>query len=341
MMDDEKRDDVASSRTPKKLKSSTVRGLVAAGVFVVVAVGLMFPTGTGTLSSMGINAIAAICPLGALESVFGSWTFVPRALIALAAMVLIVVVIGKAFCSWICPIPYVQNLFKTKKRTNRQDEERRKAASYALANWREGKQVVRRKVPLDSRHAVLGGALLSTAIFGFPVFCLVCPIGLTFATFILLWRFVQFNEPTWGLIIFPAIVILEVVVLRKWCGKICPMGALLSLASTLNRRFRPTVDAATCLRDAKGLGCEACAHACPEHIDPHADLGERPMTECVKCRSCAHACPVHAITLPFKVFRRPILPMEDRRGDPAAQGEGSHGVAALGSETGLDGSRHS
>lgn len=323
------------------MKSSTVRGLVVAAVFVIVAVGLMFPTGTGTLSSMGWNAIAAICPLGALESVFGSWTFVPRALIALVAMVLIIVVVGKAFCSWICPIPLVQNLFKTRKRTRQEGEERQKAANYALENWKEGRRVSRRKVPIDSRHAVLGGALLSTAIFGFPVFCLVCPIGLTFATFILLWRLVQFNEPTWGLIIFPAIVILEVVVLRKWCGRICPMGAFLSLVSTLNRRFRPTVDTTMCLRDTKGVGCEACAAACPEHIDPYADLGERSMTECVKCRSCAEACPVHAIMLPCKVPRKSTSSIDDRSGDEEARREGPGTVAALGPKTRCDDSHHS
>lgn len=286
------------------MKSSTVRALVAAGVFVVVGVGLALPTGTGTLSSLGWNAISAICPLGAIESAFGSWAFIPRALIALAAIVLIVMVVGKAFCSWVCPIPHVQNLFKTKKRRQLEAEERQSAAHASLVNWKEKRPVEHSKVPLDSRHAVLGGALLSTAIFGFPVFCLVCPIGLTFATFILLWRFVQFNEPTWGLLIFPAIVILEVVVLRKWCGKICPMGALLSLVSSLNKRFRPTVDARACLRDTEGAGCEACAAACPERIDPYADLGERSMVECVKCRSCADACPMSAITLPFSTKKK-------------------------------------
>ena len=151
---------------------------------------------------------------------------------------------------------------------------------------------------------MLGGALLSTAIFGFPVFCLVCPVGLTFATFIVLWRFVQFNEPTWGLLVFPAVIVLEVVVLRKWCGRICPLGALLSLVSTFNRRFRPTVDSKACLRDVEDVGCKACAQACPELIDPYADLGNRSMTECVKCRSCADACPARAITLPFRAVRR-------------------------------------
>ncbi|MFR0707830.1 MAG: hypothetical protein ACLSIH_12425 [Eggerthella lenta] len=78
---------------------------------------------------------------------------------------------------------------------------------------------------LDTRHATLLGALGASAVFGFPVFCLVCPIGLTFATFIGVWHLFQFNETSWGLIIFPAILVLEIAFLRKWCAKICPVSA--------------------------------------------------------------------------------------------------------------------
>lgn len=304
------------------LRSSTARGLVAAAVFVAVGVGLAFPTGTGTLSSLGWNAVAAICPLGALESLLGAGVPVVRALVALVAIVLIVVVVGKAFCSWVCPIPHIQDLFKSKKRRQREAEERQEAADRAWSRWKDDVSPSRPKIPLDSRHAVLGGALLSTAIFGFPVFCLVCPIGLTFATFVLLWRLVQFNEPTVGLLVFPAIVVLEVVVMRKWCGKLCPMGALLSLISTLNRRFRPTVDRDICLRDTGQAGCRACAAACPEHIDPYADRGDRPMTECVKCRRCADSCPVHALALPLKSQKPdPVNRAGDGGGGESCKGE--------------------
>lgn len=280
-------------------KTPVIRALTAALVFVVVGVGLALHTGTGTLSSFGLDVVASICPLGALESLLGTWAFVPRLLIALVAMVLIVLVAGKAFCSWLCPVPHVQNLFKGKKRKAQEAQERSEAADYALENWRQGKKPARKPVELDSRHAVLGGALLSTAVFGFPVFCLVCPVGLTLGTFILLWRFVQFNEPTWGLIVFPLIIIVEVLVLRRWCHTLCPLGALMSLVSKGNKTLRPVVDHTQCLRDAEGADCRACDTVCPEHIDPYADLGERPMSECVKCRGCADVCPVRAIRLPL------------------------------------------
>ena len=284
----------------KGIKTSTIRGIVAALVFVAVGVSLVFATGTGTISSFGYNFVAAICPLGALESFFGSWSFVPRAIIALMGVGLIAYFTGKAFCSWICPIPHVQNIFKTKKRRALEKEERSISAQESYEKYCDGQTVSHPVVKPDVRHAVLGGALASSAVFGFPVFCLICPVGLTFATFILIWRFIQFNEATWGIIVFPLIIILEVVVLRKWCGRICPMGALLSLISAKSKHFQPIVNHEMCLRDTHNAACKHCAEACPEEIDPVANLSSTSVSECLRCRSCADACPVHAITLPFR-----------------------------------------
>ena len=145
---------------------------------------------------------------------------------------------------------------------------------------------------LDSRHAVLVGTLAFAAVFGFPVFCLICPVGLTFATIIGLWNLVQFNEPSWALIIFPIILILEVTVLRKWCSNICPISALVSLLSNLNVTLRPRVKADACLR-SRGVDCHACVDACPEQLDPHS----KRIPECSKCGKCVEACPAKAISI--------------------------------------------
>lgn len=147
-------------------------------------------------------------------------------------------------------------------------------------------------VQLDSRHAVLAGTLASAAVFGFPVFCLICPVGLTFATIIGLWNLVQFNEPSWALVIFPIILIAEVTVLRKWCSRICPISALVSLLSNLNVTLRPRVKADVCLR-SRGVDCHSCVDACPEQLDPHS--GRIP--ECSKCGKCVDACPAKAISI--------------------------------------------
>ena len=134
--------------------------------------------------------------------------------------------------------------------------------------------------------------MASAAVFGFPVFCLICPVGLTFATIIGLWNLVQFNEPSWALIIFPIILVAEVTVLRKWCSKICPISALVSLLSNLNVTLRPRVKADVCLR-SRGVDCHSCVDACPEQLDPHS--GRIP--ECSKCGKCVEACPMHVMVL--------------------------------------------
>ena len=286
----------AIKKSQKKLKTSMLRALTATAVFAVVAIGLAFATGTGTLSSLGWNSVAAICPLGALESLLGAKAIAVRSLIALAGAVIIFVLAGKAFCSWVCPVPHFQNLFKSRKDKQVEAQARSKAADRSLERWEKGETVKREAV--DSRHAVLGGALLSTAIFGFPVFCLVCPVGLIFATFILFWRLIQFNEPTIGSIIFPVILIVELLVFKRWCGVICPLGALMSLISKANKTFKPQVNTEICLR-SDGSSCKACASACPEHIDPVNNLGDRSVDECVRCKSCSDVCPAGAILFPF------------------------------------------
>ncbi len=182
----------------------------------------------------------------------------------------------------------------------------------------------KRKFSFDSRYLVLLGALVSAFIFGFPVFCLICPIGLTFGTVVSIVRLIGFNEPSWGLILFPAIIVIELVVLKKWCHMLCPVSAIISLVSTFNRTFRPKADEEKCLRTA-GEPCAVCASVCPEHIDPRSDLGTRPLSECTRCGACVEACPRGALSF-VKVRKGPRKSMDS--GDATSPGSAAKSVAA-------------
>lgn len=290
---------MSKEKTPR-LSLNVVRIAVLVVVLAVAVGSAVFGLGVGNLSSMGWGAVAYLCPLGALEGMLGTWAFVPRALIALAAVIILALLVGRAFCAWACPVPPLRRLFRTKGRAQAEAEEQAQAAEEAARHYAAGTKPARAgKLDLDSRHVVLCGALGSAAIFGFPVFCLVCPIGLTFAIVVGLVRLVGFNEPSWGLLVFAAILVLELVVLRKWCAKICPVGALLSLLGKVNRTFRPQADASKCLRSTEGAACGACAAACPEMIDPQGDRGVRAISDCTRCGKCADACPTAALGFPL------------------------------------------
>lgn len=277
-----------------------IRKAVRFLIVVVLLIALFAGWQTGTLCSVGYDAIAYICPLGALETIFGSWAFVPRVLICLAAAVIVALVFGKAFCSWVCPVAPLSDLLRGKKAREKDECERTQAAHRVLERWSDtnAAQAEKHKPFLsrvDGRHVVLAGSLASAAVCGFPVFCLVCPIGLTFASAIALYRLIGFNEPAIEVLVFPALLVLELTVFRKWCHRFCPVGALLSLLSRGNRTFKPHVNASMCARHA-GSSCAACAQACPEHIDPCADLGDRSLAECTRCGACVNTCPAKALS---------------------------------------------
>ena len=334
------------------MKTKTLRAVIPVAVGVVVAIAFAAHIDIGAPSGFGWGDIALLCPLGALAAMVASKTLIPRAVIALVIAIVLILIFGRAFCGWVCPIPVtrkIPSLFKGKKKAPAASKAMDisaagKGSSESLAAKPHGanpeealneavpgeaceladdafeasvKASVKRnlhancdsktgcvacadlKAKIDSRHFVLAGGLLSAAIFGFPVFCLVCPIGLSFATLFLVVALFGTGDLTWALIAVPALLVLELVVFRKWCSKICPLSALMSLIGLMNgKTLRPTVDADKCI-EKHGAKCGKCHEVCEVSIDPrHPELGAN-FNECLKCRACVEACPGKAIEMPF------------------------------------------
>lgn len=298
----------------KKKNTALWRFLVMLAILVIAAIGYFTTFGLGTVCGFGIDSITLLCPLGALLAMIAERTAIPMALISIVVVLIICIVLGKVFCSWICPVHFLSKL-KPKPRNKLTKQEKKLLAGVCGQNAGKasagaGKASAgcatcalpcgkSKGIKIDSRHGILAAALVSTGIFGFPVFCLICPIGLSFATVFLIMRAFAFGEATWSIVLFVAIILVEVILLPHWCGRFCPLGALLSLFSGLNKTFVPQVDESKCLNN-QGNECNRCVHACPEGINLHdIAAGETTINDCSKCKACSDVCPAGAITFPL------------------------------------------
>lgn len=305
----------------------TLRVLIPLAILGAAGIAFITNSGMGTLSSFGWRDIAVLCPVGALGTMLASKTAIPRAVISLVLFVGAVILLGRAFCGWICPVPVwskIRNLFAKQDKNAETERGQRRAAQRAaeaskpltekeLALLQHGCRKHREHFePQNSRHLVLGGALLSAAIFGFPVFCLLCPVGLSFAGVFTLILLFGTGDVSLSVIAIPIVLAVEVIFFKRWCSHICPISALMSLVSKFNRTFRPAIDDAKCLETAKGARCGRCASVCEVGIDVrHPQLGTS-FDECTRCMECVDHCPGEAITFPLYTKKTEVnaLPQE-------------------------------
>jgi ferredoxin-type protein NapH len=249
--------------------------LVALVVFLEVFGKLRY----GGICSLGLGGIFAVCPLGFLERSLAARELLPQ-WPYVAFVVLFLILLGRVFCAWICPTVLLQRVFKIKRGSRPKQD----SAPIAL-NWAS-----------YSSYAVLGGVLLASFWFRFPVFCLFCPIGLFFGFLYAVGRFFSLDSLSLELVLFPAMLMLELWLMKSWCRSICPLGALLSIVSKLNHFLVPAVKKDKCLT-SKGINCQACKRVCPEGIDLNKTNNILTPNSCTKCLECYERCPAKAIRI--------------------------------------------
>lgn len=297
----------------KKLSVRVMRALVASLFVLIVFLGFALHGGLGTFSSFGPGDLAAVCPLGSLEVLFAQKTWIPHVVVSLVVFATVCWLLGRVFCGWVCPVPWLDRFvhFFGKRKDPAPFVAQRGTRPVVCSPAAAAGEVKKKKmIPIapvgqagkkagTSRlpYWILGGTLLSSAVCGFPVFCLICPVGLTFAVVVGFWRLFAFSE-VGMLLVFLGFVLLELIVLRRWCHLFCPLGALMTLMSKMNRFWHPRVDPQRCLRSRVGVPCDRCEVACPEGLAPY-DPAVGEASRCTKCGLCREACPADAVRFGF------------------------------------------
>lgn len=230
-------------------------------------VGLWIAKGT-LAASLTLGLLPLTDPLVALQSFLAGHipetTALLGAAIVLAAYLLIG---GRTYCSWVCPINPVTDLA-------------------AWARRRLGLDMKPWRLSRATRLALLAGMLTASTLTGSIAFELVNPITT-------LYRGLLFGLSL-GLASTAAIFLLDLFVApRAWCGHLCPVGAFYGLLNTQGL-LRVSAKARARCDD-----CMDCYAACPEmHVISPALKGARtnagPLVlsrDCTACGRCIDVCP--------------------------------------------------
>ncbi|MFA5078823.1 MAG: 4Fe-4S binding protein, partial [Dehalococcoidia bacterium] len=248
----------------------------------------------------GLPLLMRLDPLAMLSEAIAGRSVQPYLVIPLA-MILLALVVGRAWCGWLCPMGTLLewlsfNRWRTKK--------------IRMADgWRSVKYVI--------LLAIAGAAVFSnlTLLILDPMTIFVR----TFATAV--WPALDFTvnaaesalnnipalqEPLSGFDnairplllptdalyfrdgllfggIFIAIILLNLLAERFWCRYLCPLGAFYGLISKVSIVRRRVND--SCIK------CKLCQDVCPtDTIDREKDCQSDP-GECIMCLKCMDSCP--------------------------------------------------
>ena len=220
-----------------------------------------------------------------------TWNAAVWGALAVAALC---VAFPRAFCSSICPLGTLIDVFDR------------------LVGRHVRRLHLRRGWWVRARFWVLG-AVVGAAVFGVVLAGYVTPIPvLTRGIYFTAGRLQLGLAKSWSQVphagpavyvsvaLFALVFLLGLLGPRFWCRHLCPSGALLSLLSRIRLAERRVSDACT--------QCGRCAAACTFGAVAE-DFGTRH-AECTFCQACAGACPVDAIDFNW------------RRRDPAPAGAG-------------------
>jgi len=227
-------------------------------------------------SSILIGVIPLADPYTAIQVlasgfILGADVFIGAIIITLFYMI----IGGRAFCSWICPINMVTDLANWLRRKLNFDRE--------MINYR----LVKR----NTRYWIMVLGIIVSAIVGVAAFELLSPITI-------MQRGIIFGFGA-GISLIIAIFLFDLFGIKNgWCGHLCPLGATYSLIGKVSLiRVNHNHEACT--------NCMKCKIVCPENHVLHMINKESIMVtdgECSNCGRCIDVCDDNALEFGIRSY---------------------------------------
>lgn len=200
----------------------------------------------------------------------------PAGLFIFLAIILISLVVGKAFCSWICPVGTL---------------------SEYLGKFGE-KMFGKLQIPRWLDYPLRSLKYLLLAFFVYSIFFLMSDLAIKafldspynqVSDIKMFYFFADISRT--ALIVITVLFLGSIFIRNMWCRYLCPYGALLGITGLLSpNKIQRNVSSC--------IDCAKCNKACPSFIK--VDKVKTVWSdECTSCLSCVDACPV-ADTLQVK-----------------------------------------
>lgn len=235
-------------------------------------------------SSLTLGVLPLSDPLVVLQTLVAGHAPQTAALLGAAIVLLFYVVVGgRAYCAWVCPINAVTD----------------------AAEWLRYRLGIKGGARFSdkTRYWLLGAILVVAAVSGSIAWELANPVSMVY-------RGLVFGMGlAWGIV--AAVFLLDLFVGRRaWCGHLCPVGAFYGLLG------ETAVVRVSAIRRENCDDCMDCFHVCPEHqvIKPAlkgAAHGNGPVIlsgHCTNCGRCIDVCGrnVFAFSTRFTNARQPV-----------------------------------
>ena len=250
---------------------------------IIVSVALLtissaYAAGMGAVLSIGLGWIDRI-------------QFIPALLMISVTTVLLWIVVtfvfGRVYCSSVCPLGTLQDIFLRVPRLTRKMRERR------VFRYTSGLSSLRMSMLIVVFGTLIAGVTIPMKVLDpFSIFCKILSplISASVLSFVV------------AILIVVLIAWLSVRRGRLWCNTICPVGAVLGVASGRSiYHFDINIDTCT--------NCRKCEYVCKAqciNLSDHVVDGSR----CINCFDCVNVCPDNSISYTTRKHRLSIPMMQ-------------------------------